>query len=120
MGQEGEQELELLLNRRTARGVTQNLVLWRGRASSDDEWLRVEELSHCREKVAEYDAAAPRRRTTRRAAANPPAAPPAEAAGLPSPVMAPTGFLLAAPAEVLSGPALVGRAVPGRAVPLAD
>ena len=112
MGQEGEHEVELrVLNRRTTRGVTRYLVRWRGHASSDDEWLRVEELSHCPEKVAEYDAAAPRRRTTRRAAANQPAAPPARAAGLPSSLVAPTGFRLAAPAEVLSGPALVGRAV---------
>ena len=27
-----------------------------------DEWLQLEELAHCPEKVAEYDAAAPRRR----------------------------------------------------------
>ena len=111
VGQEGEHEVELLLNSRTTRGVARYLVRWRGHASSDDEWLRVEELSHCPEKVAEYDAAAPRRRTTRRAAANQPAAPPARAAGLPSSLVAPTGFRLAAPAEVLSGPALVGRAV---------
>ena len=107
VSEEGEHGVELLLNRRTVRGVTRYLVRRRGHASSDDEWLRVEELSHCPEKVAEYDAGAPRRRTTRRAVANPPAG----AAGLPSPLVAPTGF--AAPAEVfkLSGPALVERAV---------
>ena len=29
--------------------------------SADDAWLRLEELAHCQEKVAEYDAAALRR-----------------------------------------------------------
>jgi hypothetical protein len=67
-GQEGEHEVELLLNRRLARGVTSYLVRWRpgGHASADDEWLRLEELAHCPAKVAEYDAAAPRRRHTAR------------------------------------------------------
>ena len=114
VGQAGasEHEVELLLNRRTVRGVTRYLVRWRGYASSDDEWLRVEELSHSPEKVAEDDAAAPRRtgrRATRRAAANPPAAPPA--ARVPSPLAAPARFRLAAITEVLSGPAFVGRSV---------
>ena len=67
-GQEGEHEVELLLNRllhnRTEkRGVKLYLVLW---PPADDEWLRAEELGHCLEKVAEYDAAAPRRRAARR------------------------------------------------------
>ena len=57
--------MELLLNRRTVRGVTRYLVRWRGHTSADDEWLRSEELAHCLEKVAEYDAAAPRRGTAR-------------------------------------------------------
>ena len=52
-GQEGEHEVELLLNRRTVRGVTRYLVRWRGHASADDEWLLLEELAHCQEKVAE-------------------------------------------------------------------
>ena len=60
-GQEGEREVELLLNRRTVRGVTRYLVRWRGHASVDNEWLLLEELAHCPEKVAEYAAAAPRR-----------------------------------------------------------
>ena len=50
-----------LLNRRRLRGVTRYLVRWRGHTSAYDEWLREEELVHCREKVAEYDAPAPRR-----------------------------------------------------------
>jgi hypothetical protein len=76
-GQEGEHEVELLLNRRTVRGVTRYLVRWRGHESADDEWLRLEELAHCLEKVAEYDAAAPRRRHAKqRDAAAPAAAPP--------------------------------------------
>ena len=67
MGQEGELEVELLLNRRTVRGVTRYLVRWRGRASADDEWLRLEELAHCPAKVAEYDAMSPRPRAAARA-----------------------------------------------------
>ena len=51
-GQEGEHEVELLLNRTEKRGVKPYLVLWRGRTSADDEWLRAEELGHCPEKVA--------------------------------------------------------------------
>ena len=46
-GQEGEHEIELLLNRQTLRDVTRYLVLWRGHASADNEWLRLEELAHC-------------------------------------------------------------------------
>ena len=61
-GQEGEHEVELLLNRRVVRGVTRHLVHWRGHTSADDEWLRLEELAHCPQSVLEYDAAAPRRR----------------------------------------------------------
>ncbi len=59
-GQEGEHEVELLLNRRLFRGVTQYLVRWRGHAATEDEWLRVTDLSHCADKVAEYEAAAHR------------------------------------------------------------
>ncbi len=44
-GQEGEHEVELLLNRRLVRGVMRYLVRWRGHTSADDEWLpRAEEL----------------------------------------------------------------------------
>ena len=32
---------------------------------ADDAWLRLEELAHCPEKVAEYDTAAPRRHAAR-------------------------------------------------------
>jgi hypothetical protein len=115
-GQEGEHEVELLLNRRLVRGVTRYLVRWRGHTSVDDEWLRLEELAHCPEKVAEYDAAAPRRRTAIRAdsgarpVAPAPAAAPAPAPA-PAPLIAPAGFRLAAPSEVLTGAALVGQAV---------
>ena len=53
-GQEGEQEVGLLLNRRVVRCVTRYLVSWRGHTSADDEWLRpLEELAHCMETVAE-------------------------------------------------------------------
>ena len=109
-GQEGEHEVELLLNRRTVRGVTRYLVRWQGHTSADDEWLRLEELTRCPEKVAEYDAVAPRRRqANRREVAGPSAAPPAVPE--PAPLVAPIGFRLAAPAEVLTGSALVGRPV---------
>jgi hypothetical protein len=88
-GQEGEHEVELLLNRKTKRGVTRYLVQWRGYTSADEAWLRAEELLHCPEKVAEYDAAAPRRRGARRggpregAAAVPAAAAPSAAGASP-------------------------------------
>ena len=114
-GQEGEHEVELLLNRREIRGVTRYLVRWRGHTSADDEWLRAEELLHCPEKVAEYDAAAPRRRAARRgglgAVAAPPAAAPARVAAPPAVLIPPAGSRVAAPAEVLAGKALVGRGV---------
>ena len=114
-GQEGEHEVELLLNRREIRGITRYLVRWRGHTSADDEWLRAEELLHCPEKVAEYDAAAPRRRSARRgglgAVAAPPAATPARVAVPPAVLIPPAGSRVAAPAEVLTGKALVGRGV---------
>ena len=70
-GQEGEHEVELLLNHRLLRGVTRYLVRLQGHTSSDDEWLREEELVHCRDKVAEYDTApAAAARRSRRSAAS--------------------------------------------------
>ena len=113
VGQEGEHEVELLLNRRLVRGVMRYLVRWRGHTSAADEWLRAEELEHCPEKVAEYDATAPRRRAARRAdptaalAAAPPAAPPLA----PTPPVPPAGFRLAASSEGRAGAALVGQVV---------
>ena len=104
--------MELLLNRRRLRGVTRYLVRWRGHTAADDEWLPLEELAHCPEKVAEYDAAAPRRRAARRG--DPAAAPvvlPVAPTPAPRPPVAPPGFRLATPSEVLAGPALVGAAV---------
>ena len=99
-GQEGEHEVELLLNCRVVRGVTGYLVRWWGHTSADDEWLLLEELAHsgCQEKVAEYDAAAPRRRAA--LLAGPDAAPmPVSAAPPPAPppLVAPAGFRLAVP-----------------------
>jgi hypothetical protein len=41
--EEGEHEVELLLNRKDQRGGTRYHVRWRGH-TSDDEWLRAEEL----------------------------------------------------------------------------
>jgi hypothetical protein len=112
-GQEAEHEVEMLLNRKlSSRGVTRYLVRWLGHTSADDSWLRLEELAHCPEKVAEYDAIAPRRRAARRgapAALPGPAVPPA--AVVASSPVAPTGFRLAAPPEILVGAALVGQVV---------
>ena len=53
-GRAGEHEVELLLNRQLVRGVVHYLVRWRGHTAADDSWRRVEELEHCRDKVAEY------------------------------------------------------------------
>ncbi len=120
-GQEREHEVELLLNRTEKRGVTRYLVRWRGHTSADDEWLRAEELSHCQEKVAEYDAAAPCRKAARRGdpgAIRPPVPadpalaavpPPRPIPAGPAPLVSPAGYRLAVAAEVRSGKALVGR-----------
>jgi hypothetical protein len=113
-GQEGEHEVELLLNRTEKRRVTRYLVRWRGHTSADDEWLRAEELLHCPEKVAEYDAAALRRRAARRVdgpvdvpvpgprGAEPPPAGPASLVCL-------AGYRVALATEVRSGTALVDQ-----------
>ena len=103
----------MLLNRRLVHGVLRYLVRWRGHTSVDDEWLRAEELAHCQEKVAEYDAAAPRRRAARRAdpAAAPASAPLAPSAPAPAPLVPPAGFRVADSSEGLAGPALVGKTV---------
>ena len=121
-GQEGDHEVERLLNRTEKRGVTRYLVRWRGHTSADDEWLRAEELPHCQEKarVAEYDAAAPRRRAARRAdpAAEPAAAPPAAPPPPPAPLVPPAGFRLAASTEGLTRRG--GPRRPGGVLPLAS
>jgi hypothetical protein len=108
-GQEGEHEVELLLNRKEIRGVLHYLVRWRGHTSADDEWLRAEELAHCPERVAEYDAAAPRRRRARGTAGA--SAVPAGGLAVTAPPVAPAGFRLATTAELLAGAALVGRSI---------
>ena len=68
---------------------------------------------HCREKVAEYDAAALHRRVGRRDAPPLPPRHPAVAAAAAAPplVVASAGFRLPTPAEVATGPALLGRTV---------
>ncbi len=92
---------------------TRYLVRWRGHTSADDEWLRAEELAHCPEKGAEYDATAPRRRAARRAdpPADPAAAPPAAPPPAPTPLVPPAGFRLAASSEGRAGAALIGQVV---------
>ncbi len=104
-GQEGKHEVELLLNRKEICRVLHYLVRWRGHASADDEWLRAEELAHCPERVAEYDAAAPRRRRARGIACA--SAVPAGGVVATPPPVAPAGFRLATTAELLAGAALV-------------
>jgi hypothetical protein len=112
-GQEGEHEVEMLLNRRRIRGVTRYLVRWLGHTSADDSWRRVEELGHCLGKVAEYDAVAHRRRAARRG--DPAAAAPAPVAHtvavVATPPLAPAGFRMAARTDIVAGAALVGQAV---------
>ena len=107
--------MEQLLNCKTCRGVKRYLVRWRGHDSAADSWVRVEDLVHCPERVAEYDAAAPRRRAARRGAATvrrqEPVSSPAAAAAPPGVIAAPPGFRFAVGAEVLSGAGLVGRQV---------
>jgi len=66
-GQEGEHVVEQLLNRKTLRGRTYYLVRWQGHASAEDSWEPVEHLANCPERIAEYEAAAPRRPKARRA-----------------------------------------------------
>ena len=61
-GQEGEHEVEVLLNHRDRRAGREYLVRWRGHTSVEDEWVPLARLSNCKELVAEYEAAAPRRR----------------------------------------------------------
>ncbi len=95
VGQEGEHEVKLLLNRTEKWGVTRYLVRssWRNHSSVNDEWLRAEELGHCPEKVAEYDAAVPRRRAARRGDSGPAAVPvPAARAGARVVVPPPAGL----------------------------
>jgi hypothetical protein len=100
VGQEGEAGLPL--NRTRAVTVTRHGVatryLVRGGAAirPHGEWLRADDLGHCPEKAAEYDAAAPRRRAAHRGdSGTVTAAVPAPAArastGVPVPVPPPAG-----------------------------
>ena len=70
---------------------------WLGHASpaDRDEWRQVEELDHCRDLVAEYDAIEPTRRAARNGARR--------AAALPAPVPSPAAPLLAAPLTLPTG-----------------
>ena len=85
--------MEQLLNRKTVRGRTYYLVLWQGHASAADSWEPAEHLANCQERVAEYEAAAPRRpkalRAHQRAGTAPLAQAVAPPARLPPPAAAP-------------------------------
>jgi hypothetical protein len=93
------------------RGRTYYLVRWQGHASAEDSWEPVEHLAHCPERVAKYQAAAPRRPKARRAqqrglglpslAAQPL---PAPAPPVPAPPAPPPGWAVAAQAGPLPGP----------------
>jgi hypothetical protein len=108
-GQEGEHEVELLLNCKEILWVLHYLVRWCCHTSADDEWLLAAELAHCQERVAENDAAAPRRQRARGTARK--SAVPAGGVAAAAPPVAAAGFRLATTAEVLAGAALVGRSI---------
>ena len=108
--------MEQLLNRKTVRGRTYYLVRWQGHASAADSWEPAEHLANCQpeERVAEYEAAAPRRPKALRAyqhastaplamAAPPSPPPPSAAAPPPKP---PPGWDVAA-----AGPPDLGSAL---------
>ena len=108
--------MELLINRRRVRRVTrylhQYLVRRRGHTSADDEWLREEELAHCREVDVVRVAGTHRLAARSRAAA----AVAAAAATSCRPAAGGCFGRLPAdssrsPAEVATGPALLGRTV---------
>jgi hypothetical protein len=67
VGQEGKHEVELLLTAGRCQCAASRAT-WccgeatRRRTTSGSEWLRLEELAHCQEKVAEYNSVALRRR----------------------------------------------------------
>jgi hypothetical protein len=121
-GQEGEMEVEMLVGRRTFRGGVEYLVRWRGLGPEEDSWLRADDLSNCQERVAEFEAAAPRRRAGRRALRPDSALTPTGAIAVtPTAILeqvsdpgvrprpqAPDGFVIAA-TGIVQGPELVNR-----------
>ncbi len=104
-GQEGEHEVELLLNHKEIRGVVRHFGGRRVAAGGG--------VAHCPERVAKYDPAAPRCRRARRTARA--SAVPAGGLAATAPPLAPAGFRrtfrLATTAESLAGAVLVGRKV---------
>jgi hypothetical protein len=113
-GQEGQYVVEQLLIHKTLRGRTYYLVLWQGHTSVDFSWEPAEHLAHyCPERIAEYEAAAPRRLSALRVAPSllrqvPPgpllAAPPE-----PTAPRAPAGWVVAP-----AGPPALGAAIGGQ------
>ena len=96
-GQEGEYEVEQLLNRKHIRGRMHYLVRWKGHAPADDSWEPVEHLTNCAERIAEYEAAAPRRPKARRAATSQTQVRDvASSPSIPPPPSPPTGWTLGA------------------------
>ena len=87
-GQEGEYEVEQILNRRTFRGRPFYLVRWQGHHSTSDSWEPVD-LKNCPEK---YEAAAARRPRLIRGADR--AAPAGATPPAPPPPVAPAGWTI--------------------------
>ena len=101
--------VEQLLNRRILHGRTHYLVRWQGHDSTADSWEPVEHLTNCPERIAEYEAAAPRRPRTLRKADRGGAGPAAEAVPGPehAPPLAPRGWTVVPEGPVIPGAALL-------------
>ena len=108
-GQEGEYVVEQLLNRRKFHGRTHYLVRWQGHDSTADSWEPAEHLTNCPERIAEYEAAAPRRPRTLRRADRGAARPAAAAVPVPEHAfpLAPPGWTVVPEGPVLPGAALL-------------
>ena len=88
-GPAGEYVVEQLLNRKTVHGRTYYLVRWQGHASAADSWEPAEHLTNCQERVAEYEATAPRHPKALWAQQHACTAPLAQAAAPPAPPPSP-------------------------------
>jgi len=106
-GQEGEYVVEQLLNRRTLYGRTYYLVRWQGHASADDSWEPLEHLANCPERIAEYEAVAPRRpRMLRGADRGAPQTAGDQPSG-PTPPIAPLGWTVDSERPLVPGSAIL-------------
>ena len=101
--------VDQLLNRKTVRGRTCYLVRWQGHASAADSWEPAEHLANCQERVAEYEAAAPRRPKALRAHQRAGPAPLAQAA---APLSPPPPLAAAPPPQPPAGWAVAAAGPP--------